>query len=279
MNERMSQWMAEKPQGDWGNELRLSTGDIVYGQFVASGEDGDKYIKIYRSHIVDRVTRTGKHYGQAVYCPIHSGESESGCPLCEQSYGELKERMSMWFDISTILRAQMPQGENQKPLPQVQSEGRIYFQEDIQNFRIWHASAWRESPWQDICKLNEIYQGLHNFAFRMDTVGRGMETRYKIYAIPNSQGISEERYQQAQEACRVIPEILREQIGAAIQLNPGAQQPASANVPQFGMASPFVPPGTSAPPFTPFAGSPTVNPDSGQPAEDGDTRRPMQKLF
>lgn len=253
MNERMAQWMNEKPSFEgFGNELRLATNDLVLFQFVGNGNDGDQFIKIYRSHIIPAVTSTGQRFSKAQYCPLQSGdEAVRDCPLCQQGHDDIKERMSVWMYVSNILHTQLPQKIPEgKQFSQTLYEGRAYFNEEVNDFKIWHASAWRESPWQDIVKLGEIYHGLHNFTAQMVAVGDGTARRYKLYSIPQSPFLSPETYAAAKEQCETIPSILRKQISNAVLPNPqNTQQQPTQTRPQPTVANfqPFVGPGATPP--------------------------------
>lgn len=253
MNERMQQWLNEKPTySDSGKDLRLGPGSLVLGQFVANGDEGDKFIKIYRSHMVQGVSKNGKPFPSSRYCPQQSGETNLDCPICTTESASTestsaKERMSMWFWVTNILHAVMPA---ERQFPQVPYEGKYYFQEklgDPQNpndgdFRIWHTSAWKDSPWGDICRLEQMYKGLHNFTFQMMRVGKEKDTRYKLYPVPNSAGLPPEVYTRAQEECQAIGDILRAQLTSPVSVNPQAQNTSlpTASAP---LVQPFAPPG------------------------------------
>lgn len=225
MNERRNQYLSEKSSSyeDFGKNLRFLKDDLIVFQFVANGDEGDKFIKVYRSHIIPI---QGRDYPDHRYCPQQSGEPDIECPLCAQGHTDIKERMSMWFYVYNILHQTMPKD---KQYPVAPYEGRNWFNEEVNDFKIWHASAWRDSPWADIIKNAEIYKGLHNFTANLVVVGEKLTRRFKFYALPNSAIVTPELYARAQEECEPIPGMLRAQVSSAVQLNPQpAQPPAGA---------------------------------------------------
>lgn len=301
MQEQMSGWMAEKPQWDGGQDLRMLPGDLVLFQFMANGDEGDRLIKVYRSHIIAKKGNNGTPYNDHRYCPIQSQESNVSCTLCEQGHDEVKERMSMWLWIENILHTTMPKD---KQFPVVTYEGRQYFNEEMITegnpqkgaFKIWHTSAWRDSPWQDILKLGELYKGLHNFTAQLIRYGTGMQTRYKVIAIPNSAMVSPELYARAMQECTPIPEILHGQLASPVTVAPqqAQEQPISAiGTPSSAEIQPFVGPGVSAPSLVvPGLDSnqsqkvDTTQPESTSdntiqidPVNQEDERRPLKGLF
>lgn len=291
MNARMQQWMGEKPSFDFGNELRLNKGDIVIFQFIANGDDGDRFIKPYRSHVLNAKSKAGKDYNTHRYCPVKSGESDLECSYCQQGLTDIKERFSMWMWVSNIFRATMPV---EQQLKQVQWENAFFFNEEINNFRIWHTSAWRESPWADINTLYGMYKGLHNFTAQIKTVGDGRDRRYKLYAIPNTAGLPQETYTKAMDECQPIPEILHSQLASLVAVNPQVsnEQPGvgqnivepfnlpgiSASVPNFEMpgnspAQPAVVQEQNSEPENALVGRET------QQIQEEEQKRPLKSLF
>ena len=246
MNARMEQWMNEKPQGDASNELFLNENDVVLFWFASSGDDGDKLIKMYRSHAYDGRTKKGQPMDILRYCPTQNGD-DIACPHCAAGNSKFKERMSMWLYVTNILRAQMPQD---KQLPQVEYNGRYYFNEEVNNFMIWNTSGWRESPRSDIITLHGLYKGLHNFTATMQCTGNMTTKRFKLYAIPNSPFLDPAIYERAKQECYSIPDHLRLEINQAVAVNPQVQQQPQATVGQ--VFSPFQNAQNTAPSVVPF---------------------------
>lgn len=248
MNNRLAQWQGEKASaGDWANELRLRNGDVVFFQFVANGDEGDRFIKAFRAHEVPTTFKGGKSGSVIRYCPTANGEP-GDCAYCIQGLTTMKERMSMWLYVFNILHTQMPAD---KQFPQVNHQGRFYFNEEVKGFRIWHNSAWRESPWIDIMKLFELYKGLHNFTGELDCLGDGTARRYKLYAI-SQDGLNPAIYEQAKSELKPVGEILREQMSSAV-----VAAPASPASPVGQVVQPFAAPGNAATPFTPLFTAPS----------------------
>lgn len=298
MNQRRDQWLNEKPQFDGsGIELRIATGDLVLFQFMANGDEGDRLIKLYRSHIIPMISKEGKHYSRTYYCPVQSGETEVECPLCVQGHTEIKERMSMWMFVSNILHQQLPkQKPEDKVFQQVPYEGGVYFNEEVGGFKIWHTSAWRDSPWSDILKNAEIYKGLHNFSAQIQVVGSGVATRYKLYALPNSPMVSPDLYTKAQQECQPILDILHQQLTSPVQINPEQTTNQQTQQPRNIGVRTFVPPGQNLPEFKPFPsfGSAATNVADNTlqkatateettidyvPVEAQEEEKPLKKLF
>lgn len=267
MNARMTQWINEKPQGSFNNttELRLNQNDLVIFQFAANGNDGDRLIKAYRAHIFGQVSKTGKRFNEARYCPIQNGDGQE-CVFCTAlsngslppSTGDLKERMSMWMLVHQILHAQMPQVQQGQPLPDwpiVSYEGSNYYMETVNAWKIWHTSAWRESPWSDICRQASMYGSLHAFTAQILCTGSGMGKRFKFYVLPNSATLPREYYEQAWNSLTPIPEILREEGNKQLAQNPQPQGGQWSQQQQ--VANNFVPGGIGAP-AGPMSFAPTM---------------------
>lgn len=287
MNERRQQWMAEKPQWDGNStELRIRSGDLTIFQFAATGDDGDKFLKIYRSHIIPRQSKDGGRYNETRYCPVQSGDTDIPCPLCAQGHTDIKERMSMWLYVLNILHGSLPQKMPEgKTFAGVNYQGKSYYNEEVKGFKIWHTSAWRDSPWSDILKNAEIYKGLHNFTANLEVIGTGTSTRYKFYALPNSEFFPQELYVKAQEECQPIPDILRAQISSAVVANPQVatpqtqlQRPMPDNNIVF---QPFALPGTSLPTLQiPGLGENVPMPSNDLPRQpEEDDKLPQKALF
>lgn len=276
MNARMAQWNSERQLFDRGNELMVRQNDVVIFQFVASGNDGNSFIMPYKAHEFDRISAKGTRYSEHRYCPIQSGdETFQECVYCQQGHPTIKARMSIWMFVHSILHAALP--DPQKPLPQFQYGSGVYFKEDIANFKVWHTSAWSESPWTDIKKLGEMYSGLHNFTAQMDVVGAGIGRRFKIYAIPNSAMLAPETYAAAQAQCEPIINILKSKLATPVVWNPQQQQqPIQQTAPTYWQppapqapVGAYTPPGvaSSMPVFTPGAAMPTPAAPVAPPAE------------
>lgn len=254
MNARRAQWLNEKPSFTGGNELRVQRDDLIIFQFIASGNDGDAFIKAYKAHAIDTVSsKTGKPFSINRFCAVQSGEGNE-CSYCQQQIGGVKERFSMWMWVTNILHTTMPA---EKTFPQINHQNRLYFNEEPTTevngvatpgaFKVWHTSAWRESPWDDIVNLAGLYQGLHNFTAQMAVVGDQMQRRYKVYAIPNSPFLTPELYERAKAECTPIPQLLNEQLASPVVAAP--VQPANNNAPQgtSAIVSAWQPPGNSVP--------------------------------
>lgn len=279
-NSRLNQWMNEKPSFDFGSELSLKKNDLVIFKFCSNGDDGDNLIKVYRSHVIEAISSKGSKYNKHIYCPAQSGE-ETPCNYCAQGQANVKERMSIWMAVRQVLHATMPP---EKMFPQITHENTLYFNEEVNDFRIWNTSAWRESPWQDIVKLAELYEGLHNFTAQLQCLGDGLARRYKIYAVPRSETVSSELYEKAKLECEPIPTILHNQMGGAVAAAPPQQTEristpigvfAPSNV--AAVIQPFAAPGV----VIPSVQIPSLdNPTEGIPvAQEEDPKRPLKSLF
>lgn len=227
MNARMQQWMNEKPTGNFNNttELRINQNDMVIFQFASSGADGDRLIKAYRSHIFGLISKNNKRYNETRYCAVQNGEGQE-CMFCNMGHTDIKERMSMWLLVHQILHASLPQPQQGQPMPDwpvVNYEGNNYYMEQVNAWKIWHTSAWRESPWSDICRAASLYQSLHNFTAEILCTGSGMNKRFKFIVLPNSAALPNEYYQQAWSSLEPIPDMLRAEMSRQIAQNP---QPA-----------------------------------------------------
>lgn len=291
MNERRETWLAEKPQFTAGPDLRLQTNDLVLFKFVASGDDGDRFVKIYRAHMYEGISPRGTRFGDPRYCPIQSGEAGVECPFCAAGHTDIKERFSAWMAVSNIFHTTQPT-YIKEPMPVVQYEGRNYFNEEIKAFKVWHTSAWKDSPWTDIVKLGEMFKGLNNFTAQLLVVGEMLTRRYKVYGLPNSPGIPPELYEVAKTECQPIMDMLHGQLTSPVQANPQAaptQQPAVQASPfAAAPASIFAVPGAPVQVFT-VPGADSAAPAAGsvfateQPivtaAPDEDPRFPLKSLF
>lgn len=293
MNDRRQEWINSKPAFGGGNKLWLDKGDLVLGWFVANGDEGDRFIKVYKAHIIPTKTKNGRDSSIASYCPIQTDDkSDIPCPNCQAGiHMEIKERMSMWFYIDSIMHSVMPQ---EKQFPIQPYEGKNYFYEEVKGFRVWHASAWKESPWTDIVKLAELYKGLHNFAMQMETIGDGVNRRYKVYAIPNSQGLDAALYAKAQEECESLTQMLVGEMTTPTVANPmeaASQAGSSITAPTSAFSlgvTPAQPSGLAASNTPSFSfGAPTTpapqeaqEPTSSAETEaTEDAHRPMKRMF
>jgi hypothetical protein len=259
---RRDSWLNEKPGFSGNDNLRIDTGDIVWNQFIATGDDGDRFIKVYRAHSFQAVNAKGQRISPFRYCPRANGDAEE-CPYCAQGHTSIKERMSMWFWVPMIYRASVRAGTTpDKMPPAIMYEGKTMFAETVEAYKVWHTSAWKNSPLSDIKKLLEMYGTLHGFAAQLTRSGDGMDTLYKLYALPNtpnmtSVGITQEKYQEAQQTLKPIMDILKEELATPIAINPAAPQAAQQQAPQpssYAPASnPFGMPATAAQSANPFA--------------------------
>lgn len=291
-NERMKAWMNEKPSfTDNSNELRWQNGDHprVIFYFASNGNDGDQLIKVYRSHITPGIGKNGGRFSEAHYCPVQSGEAGVECPKCAAGHANVKERMSIWMYVIDMLHSIMPKDKN---YPHVLVDGVPFFREEVNTWKIWHTSAWKDSPWGTINKLFELHGGLHKFVAQMETIGDSVDRRYPVYAIPESPAMPPDLYAQAKEVCTPIPQILKGQIGSPVAVNPVAAAPITAQVSppiQLG-AQPYIVPGQAIPAYSVSVPAPPAPPTPAPPAppepeaempiiQEEDNRRPMKSLF
>lgn len=291
MDARRQQWNAEKPVYSGGMELRFSRtgGELVFFHFVSTGQDGDQFIHLYKGHQVKATTSKGEAITVVKYCPVLSGVDDATCQYCDGAlpFEGVKERMSMWLYITDILHTSLPQ---EKQFPTVPYGGRVYFREEVNGFKIWHSSAWRESPWDDIVRFATLYKGLHNFMAQMVVSGSGMARRYKMYAMPQDPGqpplvLSDETYERAKTECKPIVELLKENLGSptqeAPQGLPAGQQPFNPGRAPLGtmgtMMEAFAPGvpgagGSSNPPSSSPQALPEIHPEE-------DNKRPLSSMF
>lgn len=289
MNERMNQWMASKPQAlDFAKEWRPAPKQIIIFHFASNGDDGNRFIMPYRAHVIDTLSKNNKRFTTHKYCPVANGDSDPQCSYCEVGHNDIKERMSIWMYVSYLLHATLPA---EKQFPVVGWNGTNYFMEEVNDFKIWHTSAWKESPWIDINTHYSMYKGLHNFQAQISVVGENLARRYKLFALPNSQAFPAELYEQAKTELEPIPEMLIKDLATAVQVAP-PQTGASANAPAL-VISPFQPAQSpvSVAPWTPVTTAPapvamvqpTIESDTAPnpPAvtQEEDQRRPLTKLF
>lgn len=300
MNARREQWMQEKPQFTPGAEISPATGDVYLFHFAANGDEGERFIKVYRAHVIPAMSKNGKRYTAHKYCPVKNGDDGARCQYCDAGLTDIKERMSMWLFIEHIFHANLPQNMQ---LERKEYLGRTYFHEPVGQFKQWNTSAWRESPWSDINRLSQIYKGLHNFTAQMDVTGAGLEKRYKVIALPETPAFDAALYQKAMAELEPIPDILRKDLVATVNIVPAEQLPPGA-VPVTGNVQPvaafsLTPSGAPAvssfqlgaspapvapAPVVETVPTPVVEPKAApvevpasQPEED--ERRPLQKLF
>lgn len=211
-------WEA-KASGGSSTELRLNTDDMAFFWFIASGGDeGDDYLAVYQAHEIPAISNNGKPFSKNVVCSVLNDYGEE-CRLCQEGGAKLKDRMSMWIWITDILHKTMRQGQQ---MDVIQYQGQSYFREPINGPRLWHTSAWRESPWDTIVTLNANYGGLQKFVGQLTATGEGMQRRYKLFALPNTEGIPAENLEQARQLCKPIRQILME----GVTNQPTVQAPA-----------------------------------------------------
>lgn len=277
MDQRRQQWNAEKPVFSGGNELRFNKlGDeIVFGYFVSNGNDADRFMSLYKGHVVDTITSKGEKISVTKFCPVLSKMGDE-CALCDAGNTAIKDRMSMWLYIVDTLHTYLPEG---KQLTTVPYNGRVYFREEVNAFKVWHASAWKESPWDDIVMMNNLYKGLHNFLWQMIVSDSGVKRRYKMAAVPDPEKtFTPEMYQRAQQECRPVMDLLREQLGSPVQAAPqmAPQSPPPAQATPLQAFQPGVPAPVPAPvatvTSTDSAALPEIIPEE-------DTKRPLKGMF
>ena len=220
MNEAL-QRRREEQQASFsgGNELRLREGDVAFVKFVATGDEGDDYLSVYRAHAINGINADGKRFTNNFYCPQESkSDTTLECPLCQRNETSFKDRMSMWFWVSTILHATKKQDQN---WDLIEYQGRSYYKEEIQDFKVWHTSAWSKSPWDTIMFLYNNYKAkLHGFTATLAATGAGLQRVYSIYALPETEGLTADEYATAKEKCQKLPEMLKKQAASSVSFKP-----------------------------------------------------------
>jgi len=289
MQDRQAKWDREKPEGSGGNELYPRNGDIIYGYVLWAGEADDPFLELYWAHEVPSPQPGG--FAKNVCCPVQNEfEPNARCQHCIDG-AKLKRRMTMWWYVDQILHSFLKQGEQ---YPLVQYQGKPYYQQIVNDFRLWNASAWRESPWHDIEILVGQIGSLRNMAVQMTAGGEGKDRRYKIHVVPNTPALGEEIVKAAFEKCRPVMDILSQQweqvpteqrvlppespltapasVGAPLSAAPlpGASYVGPQEVAASGFPAPAAPS-----PFPPAAG-PQQGP-SAAPQADG--APPARRLF
>ena len=168
MQDRQAKWDREKPEGTGGNELYARNGDIVYGYVLWAGEAQDPFLELYWAHEMPSPQPGG--FPKYFCCPVQNEfEPNARCQHCIDG-AKLKRRMTMWWYVDQILHSFLKQGEQ---YPLVQYQGKPYYQQIVNDFRLWNASAWRESPWHDIEILVGQIGSLRNMAVQMTAGGEG----------------------------------------------------------------------------------------------------------
>jgi len=287
MQDRQAKWDREKPEGTGGNELYARNGDIVYGYVLWAGEAQDPFLELYWAHEMPSPQPGG--FPKYFCCPVQNEfEPNARCQYCIDGL-KLKRRMTMWWYVDQILHSFLKQGEQ---YPLVQFQGRPYYQQIVQDFRLWNASAWRESPWHDIEILVGQIGSLRNMAVQMTVAGEGKDKRHKIHVVPNTPALDDILVKAAFEKCRPVMDILSQQweqvpteqrvlppespvtapnsVGAPLSAAPLPGTPPVA--PQGAASSGFPAPAASSP-FPPAAG-----PQQGPPAS-GPSPEPTRRLF
>lgn len=259
-DERLQAWQNERNWVNNDNQLRWPGNDHprILFYFAGNGNDGDQFIKVYRSHVIDGVgkRKDGSTFPTTThkYCPVQSGESGTDCPSCQAGHLVIKERMSIWLYVNNILHEVMPPD---KAYPQVMVDNRVWFNEEVKDFRIWHTSAWKDSPWGMIKKLYELYNGLHNFMGQLEVTGDKLGRRYPLYAVPNTAPLDPNIYAQAKAVCEPIPNILKAQMGGPVVSNPNPGN--YRNEPENpALVTPFTMPGQILPTFDPASSVPSI---------------------
>lgn len=282
MAARREAWMNEKPTYTGNTLLRPRGGDLIWFQFASTGNDGDQFFKVYKAHEFPILTPAGRNTAYR-FCPVKNGDSNE-CPYCAQGHVAIKERMSMWVWVQLILHTGLPQKMPEGvTFPIVTHEGRNYYQEALETdvggqkwpggFRIWHASAWRESPFDDIVRFNSMFSGLHNFSAQLIATGEGMARRYKMYALPNTTGFNADQYAVAKELCKAIPQLLLEEMASPVTVAPPENQAQPINFATLSLpptnvaATPATIPGMTVPQATVPSAVVVAPPPAAAPVE------------
>ena len=282
MQDRQAKWDREKPEGTGGNELYARNGDIVYGYVLWAGEAQDPFLELYWAHEMPSPQPGG--FPKYFCCPVQNEfEPNARCQYCIDGL-KLKRRMTMWWYVDQILHSFLKQGEQ---YPLVQFQGRPYYQQIVQDFRLWNASAWRESPWHDIEILVGQIGSLRNMAVQMTVAGEGKDKRHKIHVVPNTPALDDILVKAAFEKCRPVMDILSQQWEQvpteqrvlppeATLTSPTPAAPVTFVAPLPG-APPVAPPSVVGSPLPPAVGSTAVPPSAPVPgAPPGEAPR---KLF
>jgi len=270
MQDRQAKWDREKPEGSGGNELYPRNGDIIYGYVLWAGEADDPFLELYWAHEVPSAQPGG--YAKNVCCPVQNEfEPNARCQHCIDG-AKLKRRMTMWWYVDQILHSFLKQGEQ---YPLVQYQGKPYYQQIVNDFRLWNASAWRESPWHDIEILVGQIGSLRNMAVQMTVAGESKDKRHKIHVVPNTPALGEDIVKAAFEKCRPVMDILSQQweqvpteqrvLPPEPTLAPPTPAPAVTSAAPLPGAPPAPPPSVVGSPLPPVAGSAAVSPSAPIP--------------